>query len=98
MVINIVLSTDMSHHFQQMNIMKHIIQCLQLADRLVVLEREVALTLNREQEQLREHGEWLSLLIFFLAKKKVDPFLSGDQNNLNLTGHIWIKSCLFWYM
>ncbi|XP_013917892.1 PREDICTED: calcium/calmodulin-dependent 3',5'-cyclic nucleotide phosphodiesterase 1A-like [Thamnophis sirtalis] len=33
MVINIVLSTDMSHHFQQMKVMKHILQCLQLADR-----------------------------------------------------------------
>uniref|UniRef100_A0A8C6X0V0 Phosphodiesterase n=1 Tax=Naja naja TaxID=35670 RepID=A0A8C6X0V0_NAJNA len=29
MVINIVLSTDMSHHFQQMKTMKHISQCLQ---------------------------------------------------------------------
>ncbi|XP_039182239.1 calcium/calmodulin-dependent 3',5'-cyclic nucleotide phosphodiesterase 1A-like isoform X3 [Crotalus tigris] len=33
MVINIVLSTDMSHHFQQIKIMKHILQCLQLVDR-----------------------------------------------------------------
>ncbi|XP_058038129.1 dual specificity calcium/calmodulin-dependent 3',5'-cyclic nucleotide phosphodiesterase 1A-like [Ahaetulla prasina] len=33
MVINIVLSTDMSHHFQQMKVMKHILQCFQLADR-----------------------------------------------------------------
>ncbi|XP_032070555.1 calcium/calmodulin-dependent 3',5'-cyclic nucleotide phosphodiesterase 1A-like [Thamnophis elegans] len=33
MVINIVLSTDMSYHFQQMKVMKHILQCLQLADR-----------------------------------------------------------------
>ncbi|ETE60242.1 Calcium/calmodulin-dependent 3',5'-cyclic nucleotide phosphodiesterase 1A, partial [Ophiophagus hannah] len=33
MVINVVLSTDMSHHFQQMKTMKHISQCLQLADR-----------------------------------------------------------------
>uniref|UniRef100_A0A670Y2L8 Phosphodiesterase n=1 Tax=Pseudonaja textilis TaxID=8673 RepID=A0A670Y2L8_PSETE len=29
MVINVVLSTDMSHHFQQMKIIKHISQCLQ---------------------------------------------------------------------
>lgn len=48
MVINIVLSTDMSHHFQQMKAMKHVLQCLQLTDRLVVLEREAVLTLNKE--------------------------------------------------
>ncbi|XP_063173709.1 dual specificity calcium/calmodulin-dependent 3',5'-cyclic nucleotide phosphodiesterase 1A-like isoform X2 [Candoia aspera] len=33
MVINIVLSTDMSHHFQQMKIMKHILQSLQQVER-----------------------------------------------------------------
>ncbi|KAM6464591.1 uncharacterized protein PHA67_011186 isoform 2-T2 [Liasis olivaceus] len=33
MVINIVLSTDMSHHFQQMKVMKHILQCLQDVER-----------------------------------------------------------------